>query len=102
MGRGRMWSGKEDSAYIKIYILGHANYAQHGKDIVCSAVSSIVTTTINGILALNEGSLNYEVSKKGMIIEGISRDSITQRLLESMVSLLKQLEEQYPANIEIQ
>ena len=93
---------KEDSAYTKIYILGHANYAQHGKDIVCSAVSSIVTTTINGILALNEGSLNYEVSKKGMIIEGISRDSITQRLLESMVSLLKQLEEQYPANIEIQ
>ena len=93
---------KEDSAYTKIYILGHANYAQHGKDIVCSAVSSIVTTTINGILALNEGSLNYEVSKKGMIIEGISRDSITQRLLESMVSLLKQLEDQYPANIEIQ
>ena len=93
---------KEDSAYTKIYILGHANYAQHGKDIVCSAVSSIVTTTINGILALNEGSLNYEVSKKGMIIEGIGRDSITQRLLESMVSLLKQLEEQYPANIEIQ
>ena len=93
---------REDSAYTKIYILGHANYAKHGKDIVCSAVSSIVTTTINGILALNEGSLNYEVSKKGMIIEGISRDSITQRLLESMVSLLKQLEEQYPANIEIQ
>ena len=93
---------REDSAYTKIYILGHANYAKHGKDIVCSAVSSIVTTTINGILALNEGSLNYEVSKKGMIIEGISRDSITQRLLESMVSLLTQLEEQYPANIEIQ
>ena len=93
---------REDSAYTKIYILGHANYAAHGKDIVCSAVSSIVTTTINGILALNKGSLNYEVSKKGMIIEGISRDSITQRLLESMVSLLKQLEDQYPANIEIQ
>ena len=93
---------REDSAYTKIYILGHANYAKPGKDIVCSAVSSIVTTTINGILALNEGSLNYEVSKKGMIIEGISRDSITQRLLESMVSLLKQLEEQYPANIEVQ
>ena len=31
----------------KIEIKGHALYDDYGKDIVCSAVSSIVTTTIN-------------------------------------------------------
>ena len=37
-----MSSTGEDSAYTKIYILGHANYATHGKDIVCAGVSAIV------------------------------------------------------------
>jgi GT2 family glycosyltransferase len=37
-----------------IKISGHANYANYGHDIVCSAVSSIVTTSINGILAFKE------------------------------------------------
>ena len=33
-----------------ISISGHALYNDFGKDIVCSAVSSIVITTVNGIL----------------------------------------------------
>ena len=50
---------KETRKYKKILILGHAMYDDYGKDIVCSACSSIVTTTVNGILALKEGTLDY-------------------------------------------
>ena len=92
---------QENSIYKKISILGHAMYDDYGKDIVCSAASSIATTTINGILTLNEGSLSYQVNKEGLIIENISTDEITQKLLGNMVNLLKQLEEQYPTNIEV-
>ena len=92
---------KENSNYKKISILGHAMYDDYGKDIVCSAASSIATTTINGILTLNEGSLSYQVNKEGLIIENISTDEITQKLLGNMVNLLEQLEEQYPTNIEV-
>ena len=92
---------KENSIYKKISILGHAMYDDYGKDIVCSAASSIATTTINGILTLDEGSLSYQVNKEGLIIENISTDEITQKLLGNMVNLLKQLEEQYPTNIEV-
>ena len=92
---------KENSIYKKISILGHAMYDDYGKDIVCSAASSIATTTINGILTLDEGSLSYQVNKEGLIIEKISNDEITQKLLGNMVNLLKQLEEQYPTNIEV-
>lgn len=92
---------KENSKYKKITILGHAMYDEYGKDIVCSACSSIVTTTVNGILALDKGSLSYLVSKKGMSIDIKSNDETTQILINNMVSLLKELEGNYPENIEV-
>ena len=92
---------KENSKYKKITILGHAMYDDYGKDIVCSACSSIVTTTVNGILALNKGSLDYMVSKKGMSINIKSDDETTQVLINNMVSLLKELAGNYPDNIEV-
>ena len=92
---------KENSRYKKIKILGHALYDDYGKDIVCSAASSIVTTTINGILTLKKGSLSYLVGKKGMTIEIKNEDETTQLLIQNMVNLLKELEKNYPANIEV-
>ena len=59
---------KKQAKYKKVTILGHALYDDYGKDIVCAAASSIVTTTVNGILALDKGSLSYMISKKGMTI----------------------------------
>ena len=91
----------KDSKYTKISMNGHAMYDDYGKDIVCSAASSIATTTINGILTLNEDSLSYQVKEGSLIIENISTDEITQKLLENMVSLLKELESNYPTNIEV-
>ena len=92
---------KAHAKYKKIAILGHAMYDDYGKDIVCSAASSIVTTTVNGILALDKGSLSYMVSKKGVSIIVKNEDTTTQILIGNMVSLLKELEKNYPANIEV-
>lgn len=92
---------KEHAKYKKITILGHALYDDYGKDIVCAAASSIVTTTVNGILALDKGSLSYMISKRGMTVNVKSEDSTTQVLVGNMVSLLKELEKNYPTNIEV-
>ena len=92
---------KVNSKYKKITMSGHAEYDVIGKDIVCSAASSIVTTTVNGILALDKESLSYLVSKKGMIIEIKNDSKNTQILIGNMVSLLKELERNYPTNIEV-
>ncbi len=92
---------KESSKYKKIKILGHAMYDDYGKDIVCSAASSIVITTVNGILTLNKGSLTYLVSKKGMTIDIKNTDETTQLLIGNMINLLKDLEKNYPENIEV-
>ena len=92
---------KENAKYKKITVLGHAMYDDYGKDIVCAAVSSITTTTVNGILALNKNSLSYMISKKGLSIDVKNTDETTQILIGNMVSLLKELEVNYPENIEV-
>lgn len=92
---------KENGKYVRIKILGHAMYADYGKDIVCSAASSIVTTTVNGILSLNKGSLSYMISKQGMDIKISGMDSTTQILIQNMINLLQELENNYSNNIQV-
>ena len=92
---------KENKKYKKVTVLGHALYDDYGKDIVCSACSSIVITTVNGILALDKGSLSYLVGKKGMTIDIKNEDHTTQVLINNMVRLLKDLAGKYPDNIEV-
>lgn len=97
----RVKTEKENGFYKKIAILGHAMYDNYGKDIVCSAVSSIVITTINGVLSIDKDALTYQVTKQGLTIIVCKQDKITETLICNMISLLKELEENYKDNIEI-
>lgn len=85
-----------------ITIKGHANYDEHGKDIICASVSSIVTTSINSILILDKGTICYE-SKEGLVkIDILKSEEITQKLLENMINMLSELEDNYPKNIKVE
>lgn len=92
---------KNGTKFKKVKVLGHAMYDDYGKDIVCSAVSSIVTTTINGILSLNKESLSYIVNTDGMDISILDENKTTQVLIRNMINLLKELEVNYPDNIQV-
>jgi len=83
----------------KIKILGHAMYDEYGKDIVCSSVSSIVITTVNGNYEINKNYLQVEELKDGMIITILAKDDICDKLIKNMLSLLSELSESYPENI---
>ena len=84
-----------------IEITGHSNYDTLGKDIVCSAVSSIVTTTINGIISIDEKAISYLYKNDKMTISNIKKDEITNKLLNNMLDLLKSLAKDYPKNINV-
>ena len=84
-----------------ISITGHAMYDDFGKDIVCSAVSSIVITSLNGILSINPSALIYNNSKDGLEIEIKSFDDITLKLIDNMIELLIKLSNDYPKNIQV-
>lgn len=84
-----------------ISITGHAMYDDFGKDIVCSAVSSIVITSLNGILSINPSAIIYNNSKDGLEIEIKSFDDITLKLIDNMMELLIKLSNDYPKNIQV-
>ena len=82
-------------------ISGHALYDEYGKDIVCASVSSIITTSINAILRLEDNSISYEEEQDKMIIKIIRETDITKKLILNMINLLKELEQTYPKNISV-
>ena len=84
---------------VRVY--GHAMYDDYGKDIVCSSISSIITTTINGIYEIDKNYLNVELIDDGMIITVLKTDKVGDALIKNMLTLLSELSDSYPENIKI-
>ena len=91
---------KSNSLIKEVKVNGHADYANYGLDIVCSAVSSIVTTTINDILALDSASIKYTVNDGNVVITN-NDNELANKLLQVMLNSLEELASTYPKNIKI-
>lgn len=79
---------------------GHADYADYGKDIVCSSFSTMVITTINAILELDKDAISYTDTNNLEIIN-IKKDNITNKLLKNLVNMIYELRDNYDKNIDI-
>lgn len=84
-----------------IKITGHAGYADAGKDIVCASVSSIVYTSVNGIMNIDQDAIKFSDKKDILEIKIINKSKVVNILINSMIDLLEDLENQYPENIKI-
>ena len=84
-----------------IKITGHAGYADAGKDIVCASVSSIVYTSVNGIMNIDQDAIKFSDKKDTLEIKIINKSKVVNILINSMIDLLEDLENQYPENIKI-
>lgn len=89
---------KKDNKIEKIIMTGHANYADYGKDIVCASASSIVITSVNAIMKINEKAITLNNHDNLEIIINV-HDNITDNLVNNMIDLLLELQEQYKKNI---
>lgn len=92
---------KENNIVNNITIKGHANFDDYGKDIVCASVSSIVITSINAILRIDENSIDYQEEEGLVIIDIKKHTNIIDILIDNMIDLLNQLENKYNKNIKI-
>ena len=84
-----------------ISILGHAEYADYGNDIVCASASSIVMCSVEAIANFDINAIDIKQSKDKLDVIINSNDDITKKLVNNMINCLKELEKKYPKNIEI-
>ena len=83
-----------------ITISGHANYDEYGKDIVCSAVSATVITTVNGILSIDNSAIEVTESEN-VEIKILKHSNVVDKLISNMINLLTELQNDYKDNIDI-
>ena len=84
-----------------ITVKGHAYYDDMGKDIVCASASSIVITSLNAILSIDENALDV-ISKKGYISANLkSKDKDILKVFNNMINMLEELSSNYPKNITV-
>ena len=93
---------KQDSKFKKINLIGHAEYDNYGKDIVCSSASSIMITTINAIMMFDKSYITYEPKKDNFEIILNKNDKILDNLILNMINMFKDLQGDYPKNIKIE
>ena len=85
----------------RIVITGHAGFDEYGKDIVCASASSIVITSVNACLKIDEKSLTYKEEKDKLTIEVTSDNKNILLILENMNQMLEELALTYKKNIKI-
>ena len=85
---------------------GHTGFGTEGEDIVCAAVSSLSTATLNGLTDVVGLTVGYEVREAYLTC--ILPDTMSEKeaagakvLLNTMYLSLKDLEEQYGKYITI-
>ena len=84
-----------------ITFLGHAMYDDYGKDIVCAAVSSVLTTSVEIIAAFDNEAIDIVNSKDSVKVVLNRHDDTTNKIIKTMINLLQELEKKYPNNIQI-
>ena len=84
----------------KITIKGHSGYAESGKDIVCASVSSMVITSINAIVRIDNTAISFD-EKNGVEINILKHNEIVDKLILNLIELLNELKQKYSKYIEI-
>ena len=88
-------------------VKGHALYAPHGEDIVCSAVSVLTQTALLALKELACADLNVKIAEGNMICSVIPSDDAGVReksslILANMVLGLRETEKSYPGFLKIE
>lgn len=84
-----------------IRIKGHANYAEHGKDIVCAAVSALTQTLTASLEELTEDKIKYSISPGAVDIDYKELSEQAQVLIGSFFIGVQMIADAYPENVKL-
>lgn len=97
---------KEENFIKQVTVDGHANFSEHGSDIVCAGVSAVVIGSLNAIDEIDD-DVQFDVSASEDETGHITYRSLKstyeeQLLLKSMIISLQTIEENYSEFINIE
>ena len=84
-----------------ISLKGHANYAPHGQDIVCSAVSTLVQTLIQSVEELTTDKITYDMKPGAVIIKFWCLSDQSKVLIDAFFVGVKGVATSYPAYVRV-
>lgn len=85
-----------------LVVLGHANYAEHGKDIVCAGASSLVQALIGFVEDLEFEIYCISIDREaGEVIVSCRGDKAVEAAFKLVCIGLGQIAESYPDHLQI-
>lgn len=99
----------ENNLFNTFEIIGHADYADEGLDIVCAGISASVITSLNLLIKLlnkkvlfnenqEEGYMHFEIIDQN--IDNKTR-SFVELVMENLYESLLQISDNYPNHLKI-
>lgn len=90
-----------EKAADSVSITGHANYAPHGQDIVCAAISALVQTLIQSAEDLCTDQISYHLQPGKVEIKHGNLTKDAQLLLDSFFIGVYMIADKYPNNVQV-
>ncbi len=84
-----------------ITIAGHAEYAEHGKDIVCAAVTAMIEQLIVSIERLTPNTPVYKMEPGYVNVKVSSPTEDTKLLIDCFFIGAENIEEQFPDHVRV-
>ncbi|MBD7983043.1 ribosomal-processing cysteine protease Prp [Sporosarcina sp. Sa2YVA2] len=84
---------------------GHADYAEHGKDLVCAGASAVSFGAVNAIIALTDITPEIQQGSDGGYLKvafpETEKDSEIQLIVKAMIVSLQTIEQDYGQHIKL-
>ncbi len=84
---------------------GHADYAEHGKDLVCAAASAVSFGAVNAVITLTGVTPTIQQGEDGgylkVVFPGTENDHDQQVIVRAMIVSMQTIEQDYSQFIKI-
>lgn len=88
---------KENNKFQSVIFQGHAN-----SKIVCAAISAILISHLNCILAFDENAIEYKEEKDLVTVNFIKDNNYLSVIIKNLIRMIKEMQEGYPKDISIE
>lgn len=91
-----------NSDILELEVSGHANAGKYGEDLICAAVTAIVSGALNGLDQLQKNNVELEVLENKITITVLKSSQELQLLFQFLLIQLQTINVQYPKKFKIE